>query len=60
MRELLTTNPEELQRRLDVLNKSYKPKIVFMEDGKLIAGENISRGDLVYFQSSISKVKTNE
>ena len=42
---------EEFEKRWDAYNKSRRqPKKVFMQDGKMIAGENISMGDLVYIE----------
>ena len=51
--DFLTLDVEELKRRWRVLiNSLRQPKNLFMKDGQLIAGENLSRGDLVYLQSS--------
>ena len=54
--QTITMTREEFEKRLNSIREFYsRPRRVHLEDGKLIAGENISMGQLVYLSSHTTK-----
>ncbi len=60
MFELLTMDSEGVLRRWHELTKPRGPRRAFIKDGKLIAGEDIRQGELVYVSEFVHNSEESE